>query len=497
MNNHTSKTKNFAVFSAVFLLAFASVAFASNITSEADYYKNPNELVGIVDVSANGTTYHLIRINGVESIVLKPEGQEFVQVKDEPTLNAIVSQYTSDHITDLVDQTRITTVNTDFDKAFGAWNYCGNTSMLLLKFYTPDLFKFVLAQATGALDIFTNKSGTTGNSIEMLSAEGKELNKTFFVAKQANAEIADPSLLSDAEALYTKLDLMKTQMETAKTHVSAYTTHYDKVYATAAQYLQRRPCNLTSAPIDTVINDLAFKDQLPRISTIVAQIKSKTDQRGDYAQIRKTIETKQADYNAITALRKAITTRFAALGLTLASVEGNIKTLDDSLAAIKNASTAAIAAEQEKKFNRAYNELRSELETLNKSTVLGDAENAINMTAGARESIQNASARLGAIPETDALKERYSVLKKGLDEKLGGLQQGGGNVTAADFQALQAEAMLLKKDADTVQPSWQKIDVTMIIGAVVVLALIGGGIMYYRKQKAQAERKVVPLQKQQ
>jgi len=242
---------------------------------------------------------------------------------------------------------------------------------------------------------------------------------------------------------------------------------------------------------------LAFKDQLPRISTIVAQIKSKTDQRGDYAQIRKTIETKQADYNAITALRKAITTRFAALGLTLASVEGNIKTLDDSLAAIKNASTAAIAAEQEKKFNRAYNELRSELETLNKSTVLGDAENAINMTAGARESIQNASARLGAIPETDALKERYSVLKKGLDEKLGGLQQGGGNVTAADFQALQAEAMLLKKDADTVQPSWQKIDVTMIIGAVVVLALIGGGIMYYRKQKAQAERKVVPLQKQQ
>ena len=472
--------------SALLLLAFAQLAFAANITNEVGYYKNPNEIVGIVDVTVDGTLYHLVRINGVESLVLKPEAEEFAQVKDEPTITKIVSKYTSDHIDELVDATRVTTLTSDFDKAYSSALFCTEGSYAIVR--QGGILKAILAKFLGDAGFMTSTPGSKGYYIDMLNKTHYEMNRTLGEARNLSLALADKSLLADADKLYSQVDQLSSKTSEIKAITPGYLSNYSSLYAYASYYFHhKRACNFSTTLLDTVINDAAFKEQLPRISTIVAQIKSKTEQRGDTALIRKMIETKEKNYALFTALKEAVAAKTAAMGITISTIEEKAKAMKESLDSLKSSTTVVAATEAEKSFNQAYNDGYAELTELNQSTLLVDAAMAINKTADAREQVQNASARLGAIPETDALKARYEILKQGLDAKIAALQAGSNNTVSADFRALGQEAAQLETDALTTQPSWQKISPELIVGALLVIAVVGGGVVYYRSAKKKIE----------
>lgn len=454
--------KNGLLPTAVFLFALASLASLAAATAddEASYFIRGGENASAVDIN-NG--YQMVLISGVETAVLKQDGEEFSVVQDDAGIKTAVDAYATKSYEDL--KPLVPQVMTAFEGLQQAIDTC---------IVGSEWFSFNATR--GGVYVRFNVRYDPAHF-------PREYGAIWFIDKNVKKFKADWQKAEDGvSSLQASLSDEEKALQAAANVRDGFTpvqNQYPKYYeaylnATSSNQFAYQfngidhPCASTSnvtGKINSILSIIGSSKFNPP-SVMFDTVKNRTNDRAREAAANKLKTGASTKASSLSKKVEALKQNYSLYSIDLKGLAKDLLSLQGKVG------TAG--------FDNASNNLAKKIDKY--KALSGDYNRSREAIYKANEAIQKAVDRYGS---TDGrvvdLKSQIDKVK--LDLKNGEKALTDGTIDTVDFKKIEADAKAITENAGNLQAKENQIDLVTVAAVLVFIIAIAGGIWYYRKQQ--------------
>lgn len=453
-------------------------------------YAREEDSASFSTFESDGTTYYLGLFNAKESIVLVEQGEEFVPVEDNETLNLILPSYISGAYADFFLGSNIDDLKTAFEALSKTFDYCDE---VLTPFLNNGFMLFYIRQTDdrGTPVPLTDNAlvrldgNTSGNSSE--KGTSNVLIEDF---QEASVKVNEIDYSASASEVRAKLTELNDLIEEMKGVSDEYSTDFNFLRSRHPDMLSKRVCGLTSESFSDVSTEIGVKDSVPTVSSLAQTIFAETKTRKTLREVNEIYSRAEQKHAYASGLLSSVKNRLNKTQISLAGFERKVADLESNLSLVKAAENVEAAKALEEIFDNNYVLTKDWLEALNNTSLGADIVESGLAVKESKEAVYNASLLLGENNErVIELKEKRQTVDDQLKTELRVIEKADGSlVPAAVFQNITLTANSITEQARSLQPAWNLSfsnlgDLAIIVGAIVIVALIVGLVIYYRSQK--------------
>lgn len=457
----------------------------------AQYYANPGESVSLTNFTVAAAKYFVIKINGVESAVLKEDAakNEYAAVAEEASLAPLAREYLQQQFDAIGFASRATVVKNAFEVFKTEGERCIEAGKKLIRMSrgTPPYFYITI---------------NAGRDFPREYAALKKLNATlpkfegdFNKTRDSIAAIERVVPSRDADAAVAAFNDLYSSTNSFKTvYVNISQSHADIVATFPNAFLLqvdlKDHCvfdsNETTA-IDSVISQSTL-GSIKTSAELAKQIALSTASRAPAAgkrmlnadQARRIAALAEQATNLTDAYAEAVRNAGAgAAAPNLTILWRNLGELNVLLAQAKNASanqSAAAAAA----FDKKARETEEKIVFFN--STLESYADSLRAVDNATREVDKVVKKYGVSDERVAALQKdlrsLQILSKSYNDLL-----RDAMTTGASFQAVTANATVLSVRAVTLAPKESQLDFVLIGGIVILVGAVIGAFYYLRKKK--------------
>ncbi len=473
------------------LLAFSGFSKALTAEEAGGFYANPGESVTVAFFSSERVNYAMVKLGGVESVILREVDGDYQAELDSAKYSVLVKAYLSAQFDALGFASKAASVKSNFNAIQNEEANCIKAAKNFVV-RTRTTVPYIYIYAAGVTTFAAERNATNDLNATLPSFEGafNSLSNSISVLDQTVSSGDVDVTVSTLSTINAKAKEFKTLFQKISNDHAVIIPNFPHAF-----FLNGNPNNCAleaneSTAIDAIISS-SDVGPLKSVSEMAAYIDSKTKERHSNA-LNKMLAASQeqalADYSKkVSDLRdayKAVAekTGFNALSLdALLKKYGELNTLYQS---VKNASGSGNTSAAKEQFEKKGRELDSLASSYN--ATLKDYNASLVAVNNASTQINNAIRRYGT---SDA---RVSGLQKELQELRLSLKANEDKLknalfTQIAFKALAQNASNLALRAATLPPKESEFDFVLLGGVIVLVAAFAYAVFYLRKKRPPRE----------
>ncbi|MDP2717849.1 MAG: hypothetical protein Q8P02_03845 [Candidatus Micrarchaeota archaeon] len=480
-------------------LLFSSLTFALSADEAARFYLKSGESLKLENVSASGTAYTIVKINGAPSVVLAPKGSGFEALNTESQLDPVMDAYAEkifkekDFSTSkkTVAQNLVTIQDVLGDCRVGGEIFLQNIPRRTVRIGKANIGLWYLIERSknttyvkeyNAIVSMNNSFPTYASAYDTLVEKAEKFPELVDAGNRDPILAASGSLRDSATTLKEKFATVSAAYADLNasgdfssilkfTFYESGTPHYCDANDTASNGLTF---------IQNEFSNKAIQSKAQLIQSVMAA----TKERQSGAAAGTATALRQEEVNELNVIITNLSTTFGPEA---------VKALEQAKIQLVAALKDVNASGKTESFDALEASLSAQVDAL--EAAQADFLAASAVIAEANANLTEAQKKYG---ESD---DRVLDMKKDLDELSANLTSTASTLSTSDsetaraqIQAVQASAAEINERAATLSPRGNDLDLTIIIGiAALVLALIGT-LWYFKKMKPNAPGKTDGLQ---
>ena len=461
-----TSVKKITVYLLLALALSSAGVFALTVQEQANFFVNSGETASAVQAGA----YYVVLVNGVETAVLKPVGNDFTIVQSQGEFTVAVQAY-SQNVFQNDLKPAVPGIESTFDSLKGIVDTCLKGS------------KWFSFNATrGGVYVAYNVRydpfhwPKEWGAIHYIEDNVYAFEDSWNSAKAGMESLA--SSLSDAEVALAATANAREGLKPIRAQYPKYyeaflnaTSSNQYAYSIQAKPYPCAPDSEVSGKIDSILSAIGASKFNPP-SYLVSLISNKTAERFGQATQTKQNATQSIRASELVQSAQTLNANFSSLGVTLDKFQSDLTDLQNSVGTNSFENQTAVFSARLEKYQGLYVQYNATLFSLNRAQ--GALTNASNRYGGSDDRVSDLKRRLDQA--NVELRESQSLLKTGKLEVL-------------NLPGLNENATSIAVTAENLQPKENQFDLVTIGVVILVLALLVGGFLYLRKrQPPQAER---------
>ena len=459
--------------------------FLTTAERETGYYLEEGETYDLANFTSGGKEYFILKIGGQNKLVMDADYQPVTE-------EARVKQLSSDYAFTLplpFKRSDFNSVKFEYSSVNDSWAKC---RQVFDDFVTGR--RTCIEQVTRKLQCWVIYTGDFGPVFNISAATPANRYHVQNGTAMVNASIeALEGQMTEMEAKLDdlKLDSLQAQLLLLQNNTKSLRDGYTRwntgfsvllTYAPFATDGGLNRCKFDKEALSNLEKAIAVTGEFPNPDSITAEIMSGIGSRYEKGQVKKLFKTIEKKLLQLKSRYDELNEEFNKVnGVEPTGLNALHQELSDLLNTAKTASNSSLAQEKVGEFNskhKAYEDL------------LASSEASLSAYSESLEKINNATASINAAfkvygqndPRLLEMQKTVSELKAAFELKEADLR-AGRPVTTTDFQSLASNASNLTATVVSLPRRENEIDLLLIVGLVVLIALIGGGIFFLKKYK--------------
>ncbi|NYZ77869.1 hypothetical protein H0N96_00510 [Candidatus Micrarchaeota archaeon] len=476
---------------ALALLAFSSFSTALTAEEGGKFYANPGESVSTALFSNEGFNYAMVKLGGVESVILREvEGGYDVEL-DSAKYPMLVKAYLSAQFDALGFTMKAAGVKVNFNSIQNEESNCIKAAnSFVIRAHTTVPYIYIYAAGVTTFAAERKATEDLKAAIPGFETVFKSMNDSVPILDQAVSNRDVDTVVSTLSTINVKAKEFKTIFQKISNDHAVLMDNFPHAF-----FLNGNPNNCELAPnessaIDAIISS-SDVGPLKSVSEMTAYIDSQTQKRRESALNRMLASTQEQSLAAyskkVSDLRDAYKAAaekngFAAITLdALLKKYGELNTLYQS---VKDNSASGNTSAAEAQFKKKGAEL--EIMTSSYNATLRDYNASVTAVSNASSQINNAIKRY-VTGDT-----RVSGLQKELQELRLSLKANEDKLKNAlfsqiAFKTLAQNASNVAFRAANLPPKESEFDFVLLGGVIVLVAAFAYAIFYLRKKRPPRE----------
>lgn len=487
-----------ALSTAVAVIAFALLAFSSFSTAlTADeaggFYANPGESVSTALFSSEGVNYAMVKLGGVETVILRETDGDYAAELDSAKYSALVKAYLSAQFDALGFTTKAAGVKANFNSIADEEAACIKAAK-----------SFVTRAHTTVPYIYIYAAGVTTfaaerNATEDLKAKIPDFENAFNSIDDSIPTLDQAVSNRDVDTAVSTLSTINAKSKEFKTLFQQISNDHAVIMPNFphAFFLNGNPNNCAldyneSTAIDAVTSS-SDVGPLKSLTEMASYIDSQTKARHSSAlnkMLAATQEQSLAGYSKkVSDLRDAYKAVLEKAGYSSASIPLDALVrkygeLNSIFQTAENATPGSNTSASDEQFKKKGSELNSLASSYN--ATLRDYNASLVAISNASVQLNNAIRRYGTgDTRVSGLQKEVQELKLSLKANEDNLKNGLFAQTA--FKTLGQNASNVVLRIATLPPKESEFDFVLIGGVIVLIAAFGYAVFYLRKKRPPKE----------
>jgi len=477
---------------ASFSLVFASFSNAVSVEEAGGFYANPGESVSTALFSSEGFNYAMVKIGGVETVILREVNGDYEAELDSAKYPKLVKDYLNAQFDALGFTSKAAGVKSNFNAIKTEEANCIKAAK-----------NFVIRARTTVPYVYIYAAGVTTFAAERNATN--DLNATLPNFENAFNEVSDNVVLLDQAVSNRDVERVVSTLSTINAKAKEFKTLFQRVSNDHAVIIPNFPhafflngnsnnCALEaneSTAIDAIISS-SDVGPLKTLSEMTAYIETQTKARLEKALNRKLSASQEqalAEYSQkVSSLRDAYKTVLEKAGYStttppLDALIRKYNELNSIFQSTKNASTSN-ASVVEEQFKKKSGEFESLASSYNAS--LSDYNASLIAVSNASLQLNNAVRKYGTSDSrVSRLQKEVQELKLSLKANEDKLKNALFTQTA--FRDLALNASNAAFMAATLPPKESEFDFILVGGVIVLVAAFAYAVYYLRKKRPPKE----------
>lgn len=472
-------------FVSVLLLSLALSASAATLDDELKYYMNSGETRITAEVTVAGQVYSVVKVNNIESFIFD---SSFKPVRDEQLMDQVAGAYIN---TQYEQQTPV-----DINAIRSAY---GTVNASVADACMRAVDRFLLYSGPGSafhlIYLMQSIKPKQWAAVGQLNQSSRYVRVAMTDTNDAISDLEAAVSAKDVGRVYDSLDRVNKATSALQTNFSTLASAYLMIAVGDGNeqgYIYAFPVDdkghLGNCTITSNLSS-AFASLLQLTSGnnpfdkahIISTIKQVTESRYEPAQVRKVLGDKTDKLIALKTARDKLASDYAALGLSLSFLGSRYSQVEAKLVAIANATTVARAEELAASFETERTAFEGQVSAYR--ALLVDYNATKTAVSNVTTQVLQAATKYGS---ADSRVQSLQSQKANLSARLTLLEgdmKAGKTVEAQRLKSLADEARSLAANAGGMKPLEAQLDLVLIGGIVLVVAVVVGVILYARRKR--------------
>ncbi|MBI5229599.1 hypothetical protein HY991_05795 [Candidatus Micrarchaeota archaeon] len=479
------------------MLLITSLSGAANITIVAKAYAYSNETVSIESFPADSGNLSMIKMNEVETIILKPAGDDFTAIIDETAIKSAVNAYVSNKISSLLGSTAVNSLSRiygDLNKTLapcrkgiaGFFKFCGLGTVC---FYIEHKTQFSGISAVTVQQLFDLKQQLNTSFIEMDSSLVL-LEKGLQLLNDASSAKDVQGIQAASGSVYSGLQKLRTNYEKIYSSYVGIVSYFPYSFGLGGC----PPYSLVNGNATAMMNVIGQSSQLDSAG-MMARIVNESGRRATYALNKKALIERESQFVTITNKTIPLQRQFSDVrGVDLVGLTLKVSQLNLSLKSLHEAKTEKDVKDAIAKFDEQYNSTQQTVAAV--SSLLPEYRAVEASRKNASEAIATAYKRFGSDSRVVSLRDEFFALKLKLEEEEKNIV-AGKTVEPTALTPIKEKFNQLAVKAASLGEKAQEFDVVVVAAILVIVVVVVIIILFKIPGKPSAsseEERSTPLQ---
>ncbi len=474
---------------ALFALFLSGLVSSLGLDQEAGFFVASGETMALANFSHEGKTYHVLKINGENSVLFQEADGNFSAVTDEALLAVLVPAFLKTQPLPF-DESVLEGVRTNYDFVNKEVGVCVHGVEVFYACQTPLICAYKQIQlfssdyATQLAEV--NKMDVAFPNLRQgmsdLSAGFSSLETSFRANDLDGLASASLMIYNGVSAIQASFNVIAAAVSVIRPVFPPAFTFWNATTSTNVD-----PNCTSSSALSTALSSLSsFASSTKALSTAdtLNKIKSVTLARNASAAAKRIHFSKSEAFKPVSRDARKVLADFGSAGLVVTGLNSELTQLTNLLESVRNASTVEDAEAKAKTFDSKSAEFKTKVALY--ASLAPEYNASVVAKSNASAQISKAAKRYGANSEfVIPLQKQYSATTNSLktvQEKLA----AGQNVSLADLQEITANYTQIISTAVGLKPRESQIDWLIIGGVLAVVLAVLGTVVYFKKFKPPA-----------